>query len=290
MIGIVLATLSAISKTGRNTVSKVTVHTTDHFVTSWATRTFALIAIIPAAILFGIENFQSIFLLSIIQGILVGGATLLYAKALELSDLSIVVPISSFSPVFLVITGFLILGEQPNIGGLIGIITIALGVYSLNINEVSTSIFKPIKSIWADKGAQLALGVTLIYSITAVIGKIGVERSSPVTWSLSIYIVMAVFLSVVMFFKSNELKEKVSSNYKALIIVGLFTGLGFIFQATAYEYTLVVFVVSIKKTHMIFSVLIGYLYFDEVNIRSRLFGASLVFSGSVFIVISEFIF
>src|SRR3989338_3641757 len=53
----------------------------------------------------------------------------LYIKSIKNSPLSLVAPLLSFTPVFLVLTSFVMLGEFPNLTGLIGILLVVAGTY-----------------------------------------------------------------------------------------------------------------------------------------------------------------
>ena len=66
-------------------------------------------------------------------------AVTLYLKALKITDLSLSVPIMSFTPLFLIFTSFFLLGEFPTVFGLLGIFLIVIGSYILNITKKSNS-------------------------------------------------------------------------------------------------------------------------------------------------------
>lgn len=57
-----------------------------------------------------------------------------------------------------------------------------------------------------------------------------------------------------------------------LFPIGLFNALTSIFQMTAISLTLVVYVISIKRTSAIMSALFGHLIFKEKDIGERLMG------------------
>ncbi|MCX5719013.1 MAG: EamA/RhaT family transporter, partial [Nitrospirae bacterium] len=48
----------------------------------------------------------------------------------------------------------------------------------------------------------------------------------------------------------------------------------------------VAYVISVKRISIIIGVLFGYLFFKEKNIRERLLGATLMFSGFVIIIVA----
>jgi len=56
-------------------------------------------------------------------------AWILYVKAIRISQISLVVPLLSFTPAFLVAVSFIILGELPSLIGLLGIVLVVGGAY-----------------------------------------------------------------------------------------------------------------------------------------------------------------
>ena len=79
---------------------------------------------------------------------------ILYIKAIRISPLSLVVPLISLTPVFLVITSFVILGEIPTAIGFIGILLVVIGAYILNFKSLSKGILGPFRFIFREKGCS----------------------------------------------------------------------------------------------------------------------------------------
>ena len=76
-----------------------------------------------------VEN--NFFLLVAVNASIHAFTEILYVYALKHGDISISVPMLSFTPAFMIITSFLILGEMPNAFGIIGIILIVFGAFIL---------------------------------------------------------------------------------------------------------------------------------------------------------------
>jgi hypothetical protein len=56
---------------------------------------------------------------------------LLYQTAIQLSPLSVTIPYLSFTPAMLIVTAYLMIGEQPSWPGLIGVTVVTIGGYLL---------------------------------------------------------------------------------------------------------------------------------------------------------------
>jgi uncharacterized membrane protein len=83
--------------------------------------------------------------------------------------------------------------------------------------------------------------------------------------------------------KSKGKARQFSANTKALILISLLFALELIFQMIAIQTAIVAYVISIKFTSIIISVLFGYFMFKETRIRERLLGASVMLLGILLI-------
>ncbi|MEW6214838.1 MAG: DMT family transporter [Nitrospirota bacterium] len=213
-------------------------------------------------------------------------AIVFYIKALRFSPLSLTLPFLALTPVLLIFTSYLIVGEKVSFLGIIGIIFLASGSYTLNIHEMRRGIFEPFRAITKEKGSVLMIGVALIYSITASLGKVAIEHSSPLFFVITYYIaVTTIFAPVALWMGRPELKSFVSGRqFTGLLLPGFFYAVMAASHMIAMSLTKVAYVISVKRTSLIIGVMYGYLFFREKNIKERLFGATLMFIGFVMIV------
>lgn len=257
---------------------------TDEFVTAWASRAFGLPVIAIALFYQGIPNLSTEFLLYIIpQGLVIAATSLLIAKAYKESDASIVTPMFALSPILVVGTSFLILGEIPTLRGLLGIIFITFGAYILKIRG-SKTLLEPIRKLWSERGVQLILIVILIYSITANIDKIGVKQSSAIMWPFAIYFLSSLFLMPVMMKKSDDWRSKIKSDWRPLVLLGALGGGSIILQMMAFEITNVSYVVAIKRLSIPITVIFSFFMLNEKDsFRERITGSALMIIGALLI-------
>ena len=82
-------------------------------------------------------------------------AQMLMIKSLEVSNLSVSIPMLSFTPVFLLLTSYLMLNEFPTLAGLLGVLLVVLGSYILNLHESKQGYLEPVKSIFRNKGISI---------------------------------------------------------------------------------------------------------------------------------------
>ena len=213
-------------------------------------------------------------------------AWVLYIKAIKSSQISLVLPFLSFTPAFLVIISFLMLGEFPSLMGLFGIALVVAGAYVLNLKNLNGNLFEPFKSILREKGALYMLIVAFLFSITSSLSKILVQKSSPLFSSAVYLAAMSLSFLAISFFASRKNIGQLKTGFKGLLPVGVFYALMVIFHNLAITLTIVPYMISLKRTSSIFSVLYGHFWFKDENIRMRGFGALIMLLGAVLIILS----
>jgi len=288
LIGVGFAFLSSLFKSGSELSSKYFINNDlNEYVAGFGYRFFAIPILLILLYFTGIPEIDSIFWsMLFINTILNFIATVLYMKALKHSDISIVSPIKAMAPMALLITSPIMINEYASPIGVIGVLFVTFGVYTLKISSRSQGLFTPFKKLLDEKGAQYAFLVMLIYSITSNIDKIGVEATSPIFWTLSIHITISILLFIaVLYFVDNGVSQ-IKSNAKKLAPVGTLSGLGVAAQMTALTYTLVVYVIAIKRTALLWNILGGTLLLKEEGIKERIIGGLLIFIGVIIISIS----
>jgi len=110
-------------------------------------------------------------------------AMLLYMKAIRDHPLSLTLPYLAFTPVFIVVTGWLILGETVDADGLAGVLLVVAGGWLLNVGHAQPDDWRtwimPLKAIFYEPGSRMMLGVAVIFSLTAVMGKGAMRHTQP---------------------------------------------------------------------------------------------------------------
>jgi uncharacterized membrane protein len=280
MLWFVLSLATAFFKSMEGVFGKRGLKNIDEYAVGWSMRTFSLILIVPFLLLTGMPEIDAVFypsliLTSIIQVV----TTVLYFRAIRHSDLSITVPIVTFSPLFLLITSPLMLGwkEFPSGLGLGGVLMIVLGSYILNIKERHKGYAAPFRALLTEKGPRYMLMVVFLWSITSNIDKIGVLSSSPAMWLFAVNALIALLLTPTVI--RGERRAGLKINMALLVPIGLVSGLYMIFQNIAIILTLVPYVISIKNTSVLMSVFFGWLIFKERGMRERLLGTIIMVLG-----------
>lgn len=294
IISYVYAVLSALFEALRNVSGKLGLKDMDEYLVTWAFGFFALPFLVFPYLFMSIPSLGNQYWIALLSdGTLNVIATILQLKAIKNSDLSLTIPLLSFTPLFLLIMSPIILGQYPTLLGIIGVILIVIGSYVLNIKRRiltterrNSDYLDPFKAMVEKKGPKLMLIAAFMLSITSSIDKIGVLNSSPLFWAVSVHLFTSVTLAPVLIQEFRNHKKFTGMDIRLLFAVGFFSALAIVTQFIAITMLLVPYVIAIKRTSAIMSVLLGYLIFKEKGVKGRLLGSVIMVLGVVFIAMS----
>ena len=209
----------------------------------------------------------------------------LYMKAIKLSPLSLCIPFLSFTPVFMILTGFLILEEVPNSWGILGIGFVVVGSYILHAAEVKHGYLAPFRAMLKEPGSVLMLIVSVLFSLLAVLGKMAIQHSSPIFFGF-FFLALLDLVTLIFFPLFGEIHWRTLLRMSAKgISVGLMLYFHVLFHALAISMVKAVYMISVKRMSILFSVAYGWLLFKESQIGNRMVGAFLMFLGVVCIAV-----
>jgi len=297
-VWVLLALLAAAGTALRDVASKRAVRQVDPVVVALG------IAAVPAVVLgvivlaAGLDAPGPGFWLALaISGGINALTTPLIVVALQRSDLSLVAPLTSLTPLFMIATGVIVLGELPGPTGMGGVATIVAGAYLLALPDRQggpIGALSPVRALLHDPGARAMLLVAFLYSISATYDKVGVQASSPLVWAAAVHLLVTLALAPLALLRRRRRSamspaapgpagpERYNNHVRPLATVLLAGALATIVaaaQMTAIVLTLAAYVIAVKRTSTLFGVLFGYSFFGEGQMRQRLIGAGVMLSG-----------
>lgn len=211
-------------------------------------------------------------------------AAVLYFRALKITDLSLAVPMISFTPVFLILTSFLMLGEFPTAFGILGIFLIVAGSYTKNIKENIKHPLEPFREIFRNKGVFYMLVVAFIFSLTSNFDKVVVLNSDPIFASSLVHLFLGLSFMVLASVNGGKIRTNFRKNIRNFFPIGVVTVFSALTLNTALTMEIVPYVISLKRLSILFAVLYGGLAFKEKNMMKRTIAALLMLIG-VFLII-----
>ena len=209
----------------------------------------------------------------------------LHMKAIRISPLSLTLPYLAFTPVFMILTAWLVLDETVNGWGLLGIGITCLGSYVLNLSPDHQSPAAPIESILREPGSRLMMVVAFLYSLGAVIGKKGILHSSPLFFIVSFFVMFNSLIPLALWM-SGKIRPV---TFRRHPFKGAAAGLLMYVHALLHGYAIAVakaaYMIAIKRFSILFGVLYGGLVFKETRMPIRFAGATLMLGGAVLILV-----
>jgi drug/metabolite transporter (DMT)-like permease len=286
-VWVVIALISALGDATRDLAAKRVLTKNNSLLFTWLLFALPLPAIYAADILYGVPRTAPGFYAAIFTALpLEILAQFLYMQALRISPLSIVAPLLSLSPVFMLAIPFLLIGERISLTSGAGVLLIAAGAYALNAGAAKRGFLEPIRALLRNRGAVYMCLVAFLFSITATLSKKAIMLSSPLHY-MSVYwtclvIGMTPLLAVTYRGRWRETWEE-GTLRKALLPSLLFVTSVFA-AAFALSLAKVAYVTSVKRLSALLSIVLGGTVLKEGALSERLAGGILMVIGFVLIV------
>lgn len=206
-------------------------------------------------------------------------------KALQYGELSVLGPVNSYKSVVGIIGGIILLGEFPNLWGLAGIALIIWGSYFVLDTTKERFSFALLKR----SDIQFRLWAMILTAIEAVFVKKVIIASSTTIAFMGWCIFGGLFSFILLLLSIRNIKKEVKqigTSYTgkfALLILCMGT-----MQITTnytFEHMDVGYSLSLFQLSTIASVLLGYRFFREGDIRKKVIGSVIMLAGSVIIIL-----
>jgi len=210
-------------------------------------------------------------------------AQILLMKALQVSPISLCIPFMAFTPVFLIGTGYVVLGEKISEAKVLGVLLIVIGSLVMHRRLFSTGWTAPFQAIIREKGSRYVLLVAFILAVTNPIEKQLILMSDPLTPAFGYGIGLVLFFGALAIIRRSECGAVMRKTPQWAILGGVLDASALLLQYVTVTYLAVVITISIKRAGIILSILAGWLIFREKEIRDKLIAASVMLGGVLLI-------
>lgn len=181
---ILLSVAAAMFEGVHNILSKQGLKKIDEKIVLWGITFGSFIFLCIPLALEGIPPIGDKFLTTlIIVCVMDTVGALMYLKAIKETDLSLALPLMTFTPLFLLFTSPFMVGEVPSFMGCMGVILIVVGSYCLNIHTFHKGPWEPFKALVSSRGPRIMLACAFLFSFTCNFHKIALLESSPIFYS-----------------------------------------------------------------------------------------------------------
>lgn len=217
-------------------------------------------------------------------------AMLLYMRAIRDYPLAHTVPYLAFTPVITIVTGNVLLDETVTVSGVTGIILVVCGAWLLNADrargERGPAVLAPFRAIVTGQGSRLMLVVAAIYSLTSVMGKGAMQYTTP--WFFGpFYFVLLGIVVLVTFAPTVAVRDVVARKPGPHILLGILMAAMVITHFLAIRETEVAYMISVKRTSLLFAIGYGAMLFGERSPGRHLLAGAIMLSGVVMIALQN---
>ena len=216
----------------------------------------------------------------VLSGIATGVSWLCYFKALQLGDVNKVVPIDKSSTILTIILAFIFLGEPITLVKGISVVLIGVGTFMMiQKKETADEPEKPKGCSWL----IYALLSTVFASLTAILGKVGIEGVESNLGTAIRTCVVLVMAWVVVFVKGKQhtIREIPKNELGFICLSGLATGGSWLCYYRALHDGMASVVVPIDKLSILVSIAFSYIVFRERLTKKAVVGLCLIVAGTL---------
>lgn len=258
---------------------------------------------------FGVSTLTAFLIYITINAVIEGAAILLNLKALQVSPISYCIPFMALTPLFLLPAGVIFLDEAVSGGMVVGVALIVIGSLVVNRELLAKGPLEPLRAILREPGSRYMVMVAALLTVTNLLAKwFLVSDGGAVTFAdkmqlaltlavgkcvmLAIFFIVWVIISQGIRKAGSKSPAAIARSVAAipwtgvlrqsplwLVLAGILEALVLLLMLVAMQFVAAAVVVAIKRSAVIWSVLLGWLMFKERNIGDRLIASAVMASG-----------
>jgi bacterial/archaeal transporter family protein len=206
------------------------------------------------------------FLLILLKSGIIALTWLCLYNAYKKLDISIVSPLQNLGPLFVVLLGFLLLGEKVGWINYAGIFLLITSAYMLKL-ESFRDLLKPFR-FFRSHYFLLILVAVMGNSTSAVLDKILLKTINYHSLMFLFFAQLSIIFLVIIVLRRETAQLKLfSGKYAVSMVLAISTAAFladyFYFQAVAMPGTLIILIIPLRKTSILLNILIGGSVFNE---------------------------
>ncbi len=214
-------------------------------------------------------------------------AMLLYMRAIRDHPLSLTLPYLAFTPVFVTVTGWLLLGERVSPLGFGGILLVVSGAWALNLEPGGLADWRrlhaPLGAIARNKGSRLMLLAAMLYSLTSVGGKGAMQYMPPAQFGPFYFSILGLTTLALFSIHQPGIIRVIWRRPGPTLLVGVLMGLMVVTHFIALQQVETAYMIAVKRTSLLFGILYGALLFHEKGLTLHFIAGGLMVAGVILI-------
>lgn len=290
-MSIILALLAALFASFTAILAKIGIEDVD---SNLATAVRTIVVVIMAYLMvvitgqtgtiMAVSSKSLIFL--VLSGLTTGLSWLAFFKAIQIGDVSKVVPIDKASVVLTILLSFVVLREPATMPVVAGGIIISLGTFVL-IGKGKGKKKQREKVFNTKSYIFLAIMSAIFAALTNILAKIGIEDVDSNVATFIRTVVIIIFAWGIVFFQGTvkDLKNISRKSYIFLILSGAATGFSWLCYFAALAIGKVSIVNPIDKFSVVLTMILSFIILKEKPTKSTVAGAILITIGTALLIL-----
>jgi drug/metabolite transporter (DMT)-like permease len=207
--------------------------------------------------------------------------------ALRSSDLSVLGPINAYKAVIALLLSVVLVGEVPNLSGVIGVALIVAGSYFVVDRVPGEARRSAYRKFIGEPGVRLRFLALICSATESVFLKRALLVGDPITaflvWVLLCFTLAAVGTMLLRIDLRVEV-ARLRSEWRTLPWLAATTGLMQLTTLLTFQKLQVGYSLALFQLSTLVTVYLGHRYFQEQHIRRRLLGSLIMVTGAILIV------
>lgn len=213
----------------------------------------------------------------------------LLLKAYKWGELSAVFPMLLLTPVFMVGTSYVILGETITLRGIVGMLITLVGLFLIARSSVNHA--QQALSDNNRKGMLLGLLVAFLFSISANFDKLAALHSDRIAGPALVMALLSVGLFPLQFSQTGRRGWRAVRRDHFHLLFPMLMGLVLVFDMIVFYSAISLgpasYTILLKRTSIVFGVLWGYFFFKERHLAGKLLGTLIALGGLALILLYD---
>ncbi len=208
----------------------------------------------------------------------------LYLRAICSAPLSHTLPYLAFSPVISALLARLLLGEPITPIGGAGILLVLGGSWLLRYDRVHASgaaDWAPLRAMRHETGPRMMLGVALLYGITSVGGKAALGYTGAAFFASLYFTLLGLVILGLVLLRHRRAPPDFMRHPLRALAVGTAMAVMALTHFLAVQQVEVAYMLSVKRTSLLFGILYGAWLFREERLGRHLLAGTVMLSGVV---------
>lgn len=290
-MSIILALLAALFASFTAILAKIGIEDVDsNLATAVRTIVVVIMAYLMVVITGQTGNITTVstksFIFLVLSGLTTGLSWLAFFKAIQIGDVSKVVPIDKASVVLTIVLSFIVLREPATMPVVAGGVIISIGTFVLIGKDKKKK--KQGKKVFNTKSyIFLAIMSAIFAALTNILAKIGIEDVDSNVATFIRTVVIIIFAWGIVFFQGTvkDLKKISRKSYIFLILSGAATGFSWLCYFAALAIGKVSIVNPIDKFSVVLTMILSFIILKEKPTKSTVAGAVLITIGTALLIL-----